>query len=164
MHGVQFLQTFVFAVNVERVGSALPDAVVRLVGWRPDESGRFPGWPSALSAPSGPGGWFRQTPALGANGSDRAPAVAVATVNRFVIDRGLVPVKGASKRRLNGQRHARGPVWQARFYNRIIRNVKEYHDTVGYMDLNPIRRELVAGPEDWPWSSIPSLGGPRPAR
>ncbi len=45
MHVVQFLQTFLLAVNVERVESALPDAVVRLVmdgGRQPQPSEHLP--------------------------------------------------------------------------------------------------------------------------
>ncbi len=123
MHGVQFLQTLLFAVNVERVESALQDAVVRLVmdrGRQPQPGADSALFPIRSSAPSehlpAPGGLrvftkrFENTggrllfqplqdqgggfggPALrdsGAKGSDRASAVA--TVNWFVIDRGLVP-------------------------------------------------------------------------
>jgi len=32
--------------------------------------------------------------------------------------------------------------------------VKEYHGKVEYIHLNPVKRGLVAKPEEWKWSSI----------
>ncbi len=73
-------------------------------------------------------------------------------------------VKVASTLGINRCRHAKGPVWQPRYFDRIVRNVGEYHKTTEYMHLNPVRRGLVSQPEDWLWSSIHSYGGPGPIR
>ena len=43
--------------------------------------------------------------------------------------------------------------WQARFYDRVLRNRREYDETLDYMHMNPVRRELVTDPVDWKWSS-----------
>jgi REP element-mobilizing transposase RayT len=73
-------------------------------------------------------------------------------------------VKVASTLGINRSRRAKGPVWQPRYFDRIVRNVREYHRTVEYMHLNPARRKLVSTPEGWLWSSIHSYGGPGPVR
>ncbi len=73
-------------------------------------------------------------------------------------------VKVASTLGINRSRGAQGRVWQPRYFDRIVRNVGEYHKTMEYMHLNPVRRGLVSRPEDWPWSSIHSYGGPGPVR
>jgi len=57
---------------------------------------------------------------------------------------------------VNRSPHAKGPVWQPRYFDRIVRDVREYHKTMGYMHLNPVLRGLVSKPEDWLWSSIHS--------
>jgi putative transposase len=73
-------------------------------------------------------------------------------------------VKVASTLGINRSRRARGPTWQPRYFDRIVRNVREYHKTVDYMHLNPVRRGLVSRPEDWLWSSVHSYGGPGPVQ
>jgi REP element-mobilizing transposase RayT len=47
-----------------------------------------------------------------------------------------------------------GPVWQGRFFDRVLRTIKEYWETVDYIHMNPVRRGLVNRPEEWRWSSI----------
>ena len=36
-----------------------------------------------------------------------------------------------------------GELWQGRGFDRALRTVKEYHETVEYIHLNPVRRGLV---------------------
>lgn len=73
-------------------------------------------------------------------------------------------MKVATARDINRVQAVRGPLWQARYFDRVIRTVKEYHETVEYIHLNPARRGLAASPEAWPWSSFHSYGGPGPER
>jgi putative transposase len=40
-----------------------------------------------------------------------------------------------------------------------LRTVKEYHETVGYIHLNPVRRGLVRKAKDWKWSSAHEYAG-----
>jgi len=73
-------------------------------------------------------------------------------------------IKVAATRRINAHRRTQGAVWQFRYYDHVIRTVREYRDRVQYMHLNPVRKGLVRNPEDWAWSSIHSYGGPGPIR
>ena len=38
-------------------------------------------------------------------------------------------------------------------YDRNLRNVRDIHEKMRYVHLNPVRRGLVERAEDWPWSS-----------
>jgi putative transposase len=68
-------------------------------------------------------------------------------------------VKVASMRRINAHQGTREPLWQPRYYDHVVRNVKEYHDAIGYMHMNPIEKGLVDRPEEWLWSSFHCFGG-----
>jgi putative transposase len=43
--------------------------------------------------------------------------------------------------------------------DRALRTVKEYHEKVWYIHLNPVKAGLVSRPEDWPWSSVHDYTG-----
>ena len=73
-------------------------------------------------------------------------------------------LKVAAAQSLNRLRHTSGELWQSRYFDRAVRSVKEYREKLAYMHLNPVRKGLVARPEDWLWSSIHSYGGPGPIR
>lgn len=44
--------------------------------------------------------------------------------------------------------------WQVRYYDFPIWNEKKRVEKLRYMHRNPVKRALVAQPEDWPWSSF----------
>jgi REP-associated tyrosine transposase len=73
-------------------------------------------------------------------------------------------LKIASNRAVNRSRHTSGHFWQLRYFDRAVRTVKEYQDALQYMHFNPVKNRLVKKPEDWPWSSLHSYGGPGPIR
>ena len=73
-------------------------------------------------------------------------------------------IKIASNRTFNRSRRTRGEFWHLRYFDRAIRTVKEYRDALQYIHTNPVKKGLVKKPEDWPWSSIHSYGGPGPTR
>jgi putative transposase len=52
--------------------------------------------------------------------------------------------------------HLHGPhrVWQRRFYDLNIWSEKKRHKKLDYMHNNPVKRQLVASPDLWPWSSF----------
>ena len=52
-----------------------------------------------------------------------------------------------------------GELWQPRFFDRALRTVEEYNEKVEYIHLNPVRRGLVARPEDGKWSSMGEFAG-----
>ena len=41
-------------------------------------------------------------------------------------------------------------------YDRNLRSVPDVYEKIEYIHANPVRRGLVTGPEDWPWSSYSS--------
>ena len=48
----------------------------------------------------------------------------------------------------------RGPFWQARGYDRNVRNAEEFAMKLGYIHDNPVKRGLVTAAEHWKWSSF----------
>jgi putative transposase len=52
-----------------------------------------------------------------------------------------------------------GLLFQPRFFDRALRTVREYHEKVEYIHLNPVKAGLANRPEDWPWSSIHDYTG-----
>jgi REP-associated tyrosine transposase len=44
--------------------------------------------------------------------------------------------------------------WQRRFYDFNVWSLKKRVEKLHYMHRNPLRRELVAHPREWPWSSF----------
>jgi len=46
------------------------------------------------------------------------------------------------------------PFWQARYYDFNVWTEHKRMEKLNYMHMNPVKRGLVARPEDWPWSSF----------
>ncbi len=46
------------------------------------------------------------------------------------------------------------PFWQKRSYDHNIRSYAKFVEKLRYIHRNPVKRGLVARPEDWPWSSF----------
>jgi len=46
-----------------------------------------------------------------------------------------------------------------RYFDRAVRTVKEYHEKVEYIRLNPVKAGWVSRPEDWVWSSVHDYTG-----
>ena len=81
-------------------------------------------------------------------------------------------IKGGATKRINrsrqeteGRRGIRrltdtsALLFQPRFFDRALRTVREYHEKVGYIHLNPVKAGLVSRAEDWPWSSVHDYAG-----
>jgi putative transposase len=66
-------------------------------------------------------------------------------------------LKKISALRLHKKRGTSGLVWQRQFWDRFVRNKKEFADRLDYMHFNPVRKGLVSRPEDWRWSSYNSF-------
>ena len=69
------------------------------------------------------------------------------------VSRTIQNVKWLSARLINRDRASTGSIWQRQFWDRFVRHKKEFADRLDYMHLNPIRKGLVARPEEWRWSS-----------
>jgi putative transposase len=46
------------------------------------------------------------------------------------------------------------PFWQAHFYDFNVSTHEKFVEKLRYIHRNPVRRGLVAKPEDWEWSSF----------
>jgi putative transposase len=71
----------------------------------------------------------------------------------------LKSLKTSSTILINRCRAESGELWQARFFDRALRSVKEYNETVEYIHLNPVKAGLVRRPQDWRWSSANEYSG-----
>ena len=52
-----------------------------------------------------------------------------------------------------GEAPKRAPFWQSRFYDFNVWTDRKRVEKLGYMHGNPVKRGLVADPDDWRWSS-----------
>ena len=75
------------------------------------------------------------------------------------IAQAMSAIKVSSMVAINHGRQEEGELWQERYFDRAQRTVKEYAETVEYIHLNPVKRGLVAQPEEWKWSSFPEFAG-----
>jgi putative transposase len=48
----------------------------------------------------------------------------------------------------------KGPVWQKRYWDHVIRDDKDYAHHLNYIHINPVKHGLVKQAFDWPHSSI----------
>jgi putative transposase len=51
------------------------------------------------------------------------------------------------------QRGVRGPIWQERYFDTIIRRVRDFWQKLEYIHRNSVGAGLVIRPEEWRWSS-----------
>jgi putative transposase len=91
---------------------------------------------------------------------DHWHAIVVYPRHPLAISSVLKTIKLRATLAINHRTHESGPVWQGRFFDRILRTVKELWETVDYIHMNPVRRGLVSRPEDWRWSSIHAYQNP----
>ncbi|HJQ70505.1 MAG TPA: transposase [Blastocatellia bacterium] len=71
-------------------------------------------------------------------------------------NKGLGEICGAFKSlstRAYWQRYE-GRLWQRQFFDHIIRNEKDFFETMEYIRQNPVRKGLVNTAEEWPYSGI----------
>ncbi len=59
--------------------------------------------------------------------------------------------KSISSRRLAEAFQLTPPIWQADYFDHFIRSADSYGEKWSYVLNNPVRKNLVARPEDWPW-------------
>lgn len=62
-------------------------------------------------------------------------------------------VKRVSSFKINRPRQTRGSRWQHQFWDRFVRDTKEFRERLEYMHMNPVRKGLIEKPEQWRWSS-----------
>ena len=69
------------------------------------------------------------------------------------ISRAVQDIKWIAARRIGRQRDSGGSFWQHQFWDRFVRNGKEFGQRLAYMHCNPVRKGLARNPEEWLWSS-----------
>jgi putative transposase len=47
-----------------------------------------------------------------------------------------------------------GSFWRKRYYDRNVRDEREFMEKLRYMHRNPVKAGLCEHPEDWQWSSF----------
>ncbi len=60
-------------------------------------------------------------------------------------------LKGTSARSVNKLFGSGGPVWQEESLDHVLRSRGSFEQKLEYIRQNPVRRGLVAKPEDYPW-------------
>ncbi|MGH9453290.1 MAG: REP-associated tyrosine transposase [Terriglobia bacterium] len=70
----------------------------------------------------------------------------------LTISRVIQQIKYLSARRINRSRRTRGSLWQHQFWDRFVRHGREFSQRLEYMNMNPVRKGLVAKPDEWRWS------------
>jgi putative transposase len=61
--------------------------------------------------------------------------------------------KSRTATELAKMRSSRSPVWQARYFDFILRRVGDFWDKLEYIHQNPVEATLAETPEGWSWSS-----------
>ncbi|MEI7880725.1 MAG: transposase [bacterium] len=59
---------------------------------------------------------------------------------------------GYWKRMVSREFPAARPLWQKDFWDTQMRTLDQYTEKLSYVRMNPVRKELVSAPEDWPFS------------
>ena len=71
----------------------------------------------------------------------------------YEISQIMQTIKGYSSREINRIEATKGSIWQAGFYDRVIRDDKQLEMTIAYIEANPVKAGLVTRAGDYPWSS-----------
>ncbi|MBU4200140.1 MAG: transposase [Planctomycetes bacterium] len=50
-----------------------------------------------------------------------------------------------------GQKAVKGPYWQPGFFDHLLRSSDSYSQKWTYVSQNPVRAQLIAYPEEWPY-------------
>lgn len=50
-------------------------------------------------------------------------------------------------------RGTRGPIWQARYFDFVLRRVHDFWDKLEYIHRNPMMAGFAKRPDGWRWSS-----------
>ncbi len=74
------------------------------------------------------------------------PSTALQVLKQRVA-KALLPSQSSNGQ--NAERH----FWQRRFYDFNVYTGRKITEKLNYMHLNPLKRNLVIHPKDWPWSS-----------
>ena len=71
----------------------------------------------------------------------------------ITLERALQLIKGGFSFRATKELGFGGEIWQTSFYDRRVRDIKEYYAFREYIHLNPVKRGLASLVEEYPYSS-----------
>lgn len=63
----------------------------------------------------------------------------------------LHSIKSYTANRIQRLTSVRGHIWQDETLDHVIRKEESLESTIEYLRMNPVRRGLVSGPEDYGW-------------
>jgi putative transposase len=73
------------------------------------------------------------------------------------LERAVQLIKGGSARKIGEALQFRFPVWQRGFSDHRIRDAADYELHARYLAQNPVKKQLVAEPAEYRWSSASGL-------
>jgi REP element-mobilizing transposase RayT len=56
-----------------------------------------------------------------------------------------------TSKRISGELKFAAPIWQEEFFDHVLRSSESYRQKWEYVRENPVRGELVATADEWPW-------------
>ena len=65
----------------------------------------------------------------------------------------LHSIKSYTAHEANKLLHRTGQFWIEDYFDRYIRDEEHFHQTVEYIEMNPVKARLCEKPSDWPFSS-----------
>ena len=65
-------------------------------------------------------------------------------------------IKAASAHRINRELGRTGRIWQEESFDHVLRSSENLNEKIQYILQNPVRKGLVAAPEEYPWLWIAS--------
>ncbi len=71
--------------------------------------------------------------------------------SEFLLSKILQSIKGFAAREINKVRGAKGSIWQAESFDRIIRYYDEYLEKWQYIRNNPVKTGLTESPDEYPF-------------
>jgi putative transposase len=69
------------------------------------------------------------------------------------LEKAVQLIKGGSSFEIHKHNGNHMEIWQVGFHDWTIRDSEDYRTKVGYIQMNPVRAQLVERPEDWPFGS-----------
>ena len=69
----------------------------------------------------------------------------------FSVARIMHSIKSYSSKKVQKEMNSRGTFWQDEYYDRLIRNDKDFQEIMNYVVYNPVKAGLVKSPENYRW-------------
>ncbi len=74
-------------------------------------------------------------------------------------ERKTLPIAIQMLKQIVSARFGEGQFWQVRYYDDLVHTEDHRLQVMRYIHRNPVKRKLVARPEDWQWSSFNNHAG-----